>query len=37
MRVLQGNGLGSVQDAPGEGTDAQRHDARQARGEDALR
>jgi len=28
MRVLQGNGLGSVQDAPREITDAQRHDAR---------
>jgi hypothetical protein len=34
MRVLQGNGLGSVQDAPREIADAQRHDARLARRQD---
>jgi len=29
MRVLQGHGLGAVQDAPRESTNAQRHDAHQ--------
>ena len=37
MRVLQGNGLGPIQDDPGETTDAQRYDARPDRRQDALR
>ena len=37
LRVLQGHRMGAVQDAPPENTDAQRHDARPARRQDALR
>jgi hypothetical protein len=37
LRVLQGDSLGAVQDAPRADPDAQRHDARPARRQDALR
>ena len=37
MRVLQGDRVGAVQDAPRADPDAQRDDARPARRQDALR
>jgi hypothetical protein len=37
MRVLQGHGLGAVQDDPAEGTDAKFVDARRAGGQDEMR
>src|SRR6266702_5855516 len=36
MRVLQGHGVGAVQDAPRAGPDAQRHDARSAGAADVV-
>jgi hypothetical protein len=36
LRVLQGNGLGAVQDAPRADTDAQRHDARSTGAADVV-
>jgi hypothetical protein len=37
MRVLQGNGVGAVQDDPAEGTDAEFVDAGRAGGQDEMR
>jgi len=37
MRVLQGHGLGAVQDDPAEDTDAEFVDARRAGGQDEMR